>query len=549
MTRETKAGLLMVVMLAGVFGFMVYKRLHQPVAVMAQQVPAPATSDSPSGDLMAQAADPFESPATGPGRNSLSSRENSPSREQVVPVRRATEPAVQESGEVEQSPPKRLKPRLPTSVAEERPKDKKVAPMKPSRDEAAASSEFDTFIAGQQRPSGHASRPTKLPNDARLVPRSESAGVPAELPGTDLDPFERPARQSHGAVETRNSIRPSSAEFTDSQQDAGNDADPFATAGNEVPQSEQSEIQSQSPGNQNPLTQPRDAAGTEFDEPPRQSRPDRQQSAEDPFSQRQESPSNVPALRIPSRDSAADQPRQAIPGDDRFGGFKPARGNPARAGAFADAEHSSPATVRENPTRRVQRPAPVSQIDEDFGTRATSRPLVAGDTYQVEPGDNFWTISRKKYGAGRYFMALAQHNVKVIPDPQRMRPGVTIQTPPAQTLEQVYPELIPQAAAIDPIQTASVLPASSQSYSPPAQNEDPAFFIGDDGAPMCRVGREDTLSGIAQRHLGRSSRWTQIFEMNRDVLTDGNTLKIGTILKLPADASRVDVVKGNRGFR
>ena len=30
--------------------------------------------------------------------------------------------------------------------------------------------------------------------------------------------------------------------------------------------------------------------------------------------------------------------------------------------------------------------------------------------------------------------------------------------------------------------------------------------------------------------------------MNREILTDGNSLKLGTVLRLPSDASRVEVV-------
>ena len=66
---------------------------------------------------------------------------------------------------------------------------------------------------------------------------------------------------------------------------------------------------------------------------------------------------------------------------------------------------------------------------------------------------------------------------------------------------------------------------------------------------MYRVGGDDTLTEIAKSHLGRSSRWVQILEMNRNVLQDGNSLKIGTVLKLPADASRVQVVGTPRELR
>jgi len=175
----------------------------------------------------------------------------------------------------------------------------------------------------------------------------------------------------------------------------------------------------------------------------------------------------------------------------------------------------------------------------------------------VEPNDNYWTISRKKYGTGRYFMALAQHNSKVIADPRRMRPGIVLSTPPAAVLEQNYADVIPRPAAVDPVQVASSgevpfrAARSTQVTRTAAEfgEQDAGFFVHRDGAPMYRVGPEDTLSGIAQRHLGRSSRWIQIFELNRDVLTDGNTLKIGAVLRLPADASQVEVVRGARAVR
>lgn len=260
-------------------------------------------------------------------------------------------------------------------------------------------------------------------------------------------------------------------------------------------------------------------------------------------------PSEVPTLKIPSA------PARPAENDERFGGFRPATPTTAAIPTISEVNPSIPES-RAEPARRTTRPAPVTQIDEDFGTRQSARPLIAGDSYQVEPNDNYWSISRKKYGTGRYFMALAQHNSKLITDPRRMRPGVTISTPAAEELERAYSQLIPKPAPTNPVQTASASTATSgfgtgkYSVAPTEQGESEAgFFMAKDGAPMYCIGEEDTLSGIAQRHLGRSSRWVQILELNRDVLTDGNTLKIGTVLRLPADASQVDVVGTPRTFR
>ena len=54
---------------------------------------------------------------------------------------------------------------------------------------------------------------------------------------------------------------------------------------------------------------------------------------------------------------------------------------------------------------------------------------------------------------------------------------------------------------------------------------------------MYRVGEGDTLGTIAQDHLGRSSRWPRIVELNRESLKDPDDMKLGMILRLPEDAS------------
>jgi nucleoid-associated protein YgaU len=159
----------------------------------------------------------------------------------------------------------------------------------------------------------------------------------------------------------------------------------------------------------------------------------------------------------------------------------------------------------------------------------------AGDYYVVQPQDNFWTISRKKYGTARYFMALAQLNKAHVPDPTRMRPGVRVSTPPTEILETRFAQYLPKGSAVEV--------ASGERL---AGKSGPAgFFTSADGKAMYRTGEKDTLSDIAARHLGRASRWIQIYEMNRDKLATPNQLKIGTELVLPTDASNVAVTNDN----
>jgi nucleoid-associated protein YgaU len=44
----------------------------------------------------------------------------------------------------------------------------------------------------------------------------------------------------------------------------------------------------------------------------------------------------------------------------------------------------------------------------------------------------------------------------------------------------------------------------------------------------------DTLSGIAKNMLGDASKYSRIFEANRDVLSDPDKIKPGQVLKIPS---------------
>ena len=159
-----------------------------------------------------------------------------------------------------------------------------------------------------------------------------------------------------------------------------------------------------------------------------------------------------------------------------------------------------------------------------------------GDIYTAASGDNFWEISKRLYGDGKYFRALEQHNNAIVSDPQKLKPGMKLAAPKAAWLQAKYPQLIATAApAVQDLRRTQ-----PERYQP---DEPAGFFVGPGQQPLYRVGTRDTLSDISQTYLGRSSRWIQILEMNRDVLTDGNALNPGTVLKLPADASRVVLIE------
>ena len=84
---------------------------------------------------------------------------------------------------------------------------------------------------------------------------------------------------------------------------------------------------------------------------------------------------------------------------------------------------------------------------------------------------------------------------------------------------------------------------------PNATAQAPGLFRDDNGVVWYRVGEGDTLSEIAENHLGRMNRAEMIVNLNRDRLPDPNNLKIGQILRMPKDASPVRLVETDREIR
>ncbi len=179
-----------------------------------------------------------------------------------------------------------------------------------------------------------------------------------------------------------------------------------------------------------------------------------------------------------------------------------------------------------------------------FGRSETfSKVDVANDpnvsVYVVQPHDNYWSISKQQYGTARYFAALDRYNRGRIPDPKRIRPGMKVLVPSRETLETRYPDLFGQRRAAQ----------RSGEEGQTAAGLAPGFFYSQNSVPMYRIGAEDTLTRIAKRHLGRASRWVQIYELNHHQLNNPNDLKIGMVLRLPSDASRVNLVQNQPGIR
>ena len=467
MTRETKVGLMMVALLVGVFGFLVYQRIHRPSEGLAEQ-DSPEIRTNDSKEVNSRRDD---------NEFATFDRTDQPKRER--PSASRTLPEVEFAS--------------PTSDTNDQFSEPRSNQWKSkSKPTAVAVPNDDGFDQVEKKP---------------VPKKTVSRGRPAELADDSFDNFISDKRADREIIQVA----------------AVSEPDPFAT---DAAESEGNRGQ-ESDRRQKPLAMPAEIGDVPL--------PEANTSGFD----------DAPAeLVVPTR-----EPRRMdenvgsnINGGRRGQDSRNTRTTrPSRiqqAGEFDNGLEPAPHDERKS--------APVTFEDRSFSPESSPRAggTVSGSSYVIEPNDNFWTISRKRYGAGRYYMALAKHNQQVISDPKRMKPGVAIATPDVSVLEQQYADLIPKAAP--PEQPAPVVKTQARK----TEDSGPAgFFVSNDGSPMYRVTSQDTLSDIAKSHLGRSSRWVQILEMNRKVLRDGNELKIGTVLRLPPDASRVQVVGTARQLR
>jgi len=102
---------------------------------------------------------------------------------------------------------------------------------------------------------------------------------------------------------------------------------------------------------------------------------------------------------------------------------------------------------------------------------------------------------------------------------------------------------LPLGAASPGAALPSAGPADA-SLTPVAPASTPAFAdFAPSGAPQesmrHRVVDGDTLTGLAERYLGAANRFLEIYDLNRDKMTDPDLLPIGAELRIPSRGLRV----------
>ncbi|MCC7086278.1 MAG: LysM peptidoglycan-binding domain-containing protein [Pirellulales bacterium] len=149
-----------------------------------------------------------------------------------------------------------------------------------------------------------------------------------------------------------------------------------------------------------------------------------------------------------------------------------------------------------------------------------------GETYRVQPNDTFWTISEKAYGTGAFFKALYEHNRKRHRQADDLVIGQELSVPDENVLRRHFPDLCPRPRKDVASTEQRLMMASTK--------------IRGNGR-VYQVVEGDTLYDIAKFELGKSARWAEIYELNRDVLGDDfDYLRPGTELILPIEKPQHD---------
>lgn len=137
-----------------------------------------------------------------------------------------------------------------------------------------------------------------------------------------------------------------------------------------------------------------------------------------------------------------------------------------------------------------------------------ARPAAAS-TYTIQAGDTFSSIAQKLYGSERRWVDIAQANPTV--DPARLRVGQVIRLP-----------------------GTTVAGASAASAQPAAQTPRLASAASAGQGRSYTVQPRDTLSSIARRFYGDSSKWHIIYEANRARIgSNPDRMPAGVTLVIP----------------
>ncbi|WP_428389586.1 LysM peptidoglycan-binding domain-containing protein [Mucisphaera sp.] len=167
----------------------------------------------------------------------------------------------------------------------------------------------------------------------------------------------------------------------------------------------------------------------------------------------------------------------------------------------------------EPPQTPVTRTYPATQPATETRERTTQQRILriepsptqpAPLSHTVQAGETLSEIAERYYGSQARWRDIANANPDTVGSNGRIMPGSRLAIP-----------------------NAEAPPTSTSSQTNPPQT---------DSAATVTVQPGDSLARIANRYLGSTDRWEEIYSLNRDQLSSPNRVMAGMTLKLPSEA-------------
>jgi nucleoid-associated protein YgaU len=185
-----------------------------------------------------------------------------------------------------------------------------------------------------------------------------------------------------------------------------------------------------------------------------------------------------------------------------------------RKGDPTPGDVASPPAQAEVERRAIEKPAPQSHLLGEI--QAANQPTASGDLAPIAP-------------------ATSALPTAAAPANPFNTPSATPVGPPAAAQVTSTPPLAktsPPAGAADnqffPPGTGATAPSGGSSFAASAPIGSPSEVL------RHKIVDGDTLTGLAERYLGNSNRYLELYEMNREKLTSPDLLPIGAEIKVPA---------------
>ncbi len=175
------------------------------------------------------------------------------------------------------------------------------------------------------------------------------------------------------------------------------------------------------------------------------------------------------APAAPATSSAAAQPAFTVagstPANDPKRLIVPLRTTPALTPTGAETSTAPAPASRSVPLSKVDRDPALTRATYTEERRTSRHPGRAPVEHTVQHGENFWTISKRYYGSGRYYKALWAANRDQVPAPERLVVGMLIVVPKVDELDArwILPvtQSAPKPVAIEPTPAPASPPPST----------------------------------------------------------------------------------------